>query len=179
MGVGQNFMYRNEKDRTGRASKAGALAEDCFKNSIDGFFDSDIHLTGVDNGQFDAIDFKCNLKMNIDVKSRKDPSSIWIEFKNINGYDGWLYGRATHFAFEREHDFIIVSKLDLIRLVNEIVDKNTIVDSPADCMYKMYSRKKYGREDLLTKIRPDDLTGIPHMTISKQVARSEDSSLFL
>lgn len=172
-------MYRNEKDRTGRASRAGAFAENSFKDSINEFFGSDIRLTGVDNGQFDAIDFKCNLKMNVDVKSQKDPSSVWIEFKNINGYDGWLYGDATHFAFERKQDFIIVSKFDLIRLVNRIVDKNTVVDSPAHCLYKMYGRKKYGRKDLLTKIRPDDLKRIPHMTISKQVASSEDSSLFL
>ena len=164
--------YRNEMDRTGRASKQGASAESNFKKSIDGFFGSNIELTGVHNGQFDHIDFRCNVSMDVDVKSIKDPESLWIEFKNIAGNAGWLYGRATHFAFERKEGFLIVSKWDLIQLVDSLVDKDTHVNSPKACMYKMYSRKKYGRDDLLSKIHPDDLYKIPYILVSKNAMNS-------
>ncbi len=172
-------MYRNEFDKTGKASKQGANAEQEFKNALDGFFGSNIELTGVDNGQFDHIDFRCNLSMDVDVKSIKDPATLWIEFKNVGGYDGWLYGSATHFAFERKDSFQIVTKKDLIDLVDKLVDFDTMVSSPKDCMYKMYSRKKYGRDDLLSKIHPDDLYSIPYVMIKKKSEISEISNPFL
>jgi hypothetical protein len=34
-------------------------------------------------------------------------------------------------------------------------------------LYKLYSRSKYGRKDLLTKIKPKDLKEIPHTCLSK------------
>ena len=161
-------MYRNEKDRTGRASWKGAKAEVDFKNSLDGFFGSDLKLTGVDDGQFDHIDFVCELNMKVDVKAIKDPSSIWVELKNIKGYDGWLYGKATHIAFERHDHFKVVRRLDLVELVDKLVDKTTMVELPKDCLYKIYQRKKYDRDDMLTKILPSDLDTIQNVTVKKE-----------
>jgi len=169
--------YRNEMDRTGRASEQGATAESNFKKSIDGFFGSNIELTGVHNGQFDHIDFRCNVSMDVDVKSIKDPETLWIEFKGISGKAGWLYGKATHFAFERRDEFQIVCKEDLIKLVDSLVDKDAHVSSPKACMYKMYSRKKYGRDDLLSKIHPDDLYKIPYILVSKNASDSTSVSV--
>ena len=169
--------YRNEMDRTGRASEQGATAESNFKKSIDGFFGSNIELTGVHNGQFDHIDFRCNVSMDVDVKSIKDPETLWIEFKGISGEAGWLYGKATHFAFERRDEFQIVCKEDLIKLVDSLVDKDAHVSSPKACMYKMYSRKKYGRDDLLSKIHPDDLYKIPYILVSKNASDSTSVSV--
>ena len=60
----------------------------------------------------------------------------------------------------------MVRKDDLISLVNELCTKEK-VDSPDDCLYKLYSRSKYGRKDLLTKIEPKDLKKIPHTCLSK------------
>ena len=90
---------------------------------------------------------------------------------NYNRYlNDWV--RATHFAFERKEGFLIVSKWDLIHLVDSLVDKDTHVNSPKACMYKMYSRKKYGRDDLLSKIHPDDLYKIPYILVSKNAMNS-------
>lgn len=172
-------MYRNEYDRTGRASRQGANAENVFKKSLDSFFGANIKFTDVDNGQLDHIDFRCKFEMTVDVKSIKDPNTLWVEFKNVKGYDGWLYGDATHFAFEREEFFLVVKKFDLISLVDDLVDKDCMVDSPNECMYKMYTRKKYGRDDLLTKIHPDDLYKIPYMLIKKEIKLDVGSNLFL
>ena len=50
---------------------------------------------------------------SVDVKtmkrtSRSDANAqdkwIWIEFNNVNGNDGWLYGEADYIAFERKKD---------------------------------------------------------------------------
>jgi len=106
-GWGIFLMYRSEYDKTGRASRKGAEAEIAFKKAMDSFFGSNIEYTDEDNGQFDHIDFRCSLGMTVDVKSIKDPETIWIEIKNIKGYDGWLYGDCTHFAFERESFFFL------------------------------------------------------------------------
>jgi len=71
----------------------------------------------------------------------------------------------------------------LIKLVDSLVDKDTHVSSPRACMYKMYSRKKYGRDDLLSKIHPDDLYKIPYILVSKNASdstpRKDDSSCFI
>jgi hypothetical protein len=121
--------------------------------------------------------------MDVDVKSIKDPETLWIEFKGISGGAGWLYGKATHFAFERKDEFQIVCKEDLIELVDSLVDKDAHVSSPKACMYKMYSRKKYGRDDLLSKIHPDDLYKIPYILVSKNASnptsRKKDSDCFI
>lgn len=173
------MMYRSEYDKTGRASRRGAEAEIAFKKAMDSFFGSNIEYTDENNGQFDHIDFRCSLGMTVDVKSIKDPETIWIEIKNIKGYDGWLYGDCTHFAFERESFFQLVKKFDLINLVDDLVDRECMVDSPKDCMYKMYSRKKFGRDDLLTKIDPQDLYKIPYIKIKKNTESDVDLNPFL
>ena len=67
----------------------------------------------------------------------------------------------------------------MIDLVDKLVDFDTMVSSPKDCMYKMYTRKKYGRDDLLTKIHPDDLYSIPYIILKKKTEISEISNPFL
>lgn len=160
------MAYQNKFDTTGRASQEGAKAEQVFKDIVDEFFDSDIEASDFTD-QLKHIDFHCNLPITVDVKSLKDPNTVWIELKNVQGKDGWLHGEATHIAFERPQVFVLVKREDLIGLVDELVDMDTIVDSAADCLYKLYSRTKWGRKDLLTKIRPTDLTSIPYLLIKK------------
>lgn len=160
------MAYQNKFDTTGRASQEGAKAEQVFKDIVDQFFDSDIQASNLSD-QFKHIDFHCNLPIKVDVKSIKDPNTVWIELKNVQGKDGWLHGDATHIAFERPQAFVLVKREDLIGLVDKLVDINTIVDTADDCLYKLYSRTKWGRKDLLTKIRPDDLASIPYLLIKK------------
>ncbi len=157
--------YQNKFDKSGKNRKNGERAEVGFKDCIKLFFNGFVRKTDIDE-ELDHIDYECRVKFNVDVKSVKDSETIWIELKNVGGYEGWLYGKSTHFAFERENYYILVKKEDLIELVERLTEK-TMVDSPKDCLYKLYSRTKFGRKDLLTKIKPTDLKSIQHLFISK------------
>lgn len=172
-------MYRNKFDKTGRASRRGARAEKIFKKSLDSFFGSNISYTDLDDGQLEHIDFRCKLGMTVDVKSMTNPDSLWIELKNVQGNEGWLYGDCTHFAFERKDFFQIVRKFDLINLVDELVDKDCMVESTKDSLYKVYSRKNFGRDDLISKIKFEDLDRIPHMIMKKNSELDIDLNPFL
>ena len=51
----------------------------------------------------------------VDVKGNNLPDEIWVEFKNVRGDDGWLYGGATIIAFDmpEEGGFSIVDREEL------------------------------------------------------------------
>ena len=60
-------------------------------------------------------------KIAVDVKARKkkhrggayDDSVIWVEFHNVRGNQGWVYGMADKIAFERAEDFLFVDRENL------------------------------------------------------------------
>ena len=49
-------------------------------------------------------------KWGVDVKGNNLPDEIWVEFKNVRGDKGWLYGGASIIAFDmpEEGGFSIV-----------------------------------------------------------------------
>ena len=157
--------YTNKFDTKGEARVNGYRAELGFKDALSVFFNAQIIKSTLQE-EFSHVDYNCKMQFKVDVKSIKDPNTIWIELRNVQGESGWLYGDASHFAFERQKYFVMVRKDDLISLVHDLT-KNEKVDSPDDCLYKLYSRSKYGRKDLLTKIKPEDLKEIPHTCLSK------------
>ena len=157
--------YTNKFDTKGEARTNGYRAEAGFKDALSVFFNAGVRKSTLQE-EFSHVDYDCKMQFKVDVKSIKDPSTVWIELKNVQGDKGWLYGDASHFVFEREKYFVMVRKDDLISLVDELCTKEK-VDNPDDCLYKLYSRSKYGRKDLLTKIEPKDLKKIPHTCLSK------------
>ena len=161
------MTYQNKFDVTGNASRQGSAAEQVFKESVDNFFDVDITPSNLVE-QFKHIDYHCELPMAVDVKSIKDPETVWVELKNVQGKKGWLYGDATHIAFQRPLGFVVVKRLHLLELVEALVDMDAMVSSPADCLYKLYSRRKWGRKDLLTKIKPTDLNSLSYVLIKNE-----------
>jgi hypothetical protein len=79
---------------------------------------------------------------------------LWIEFKNVLGNNGWLFGSADFIAFERQNDFVLVARKNLITLCEKIVKKEK-VSNPIDALYKTFSRKT--RKDELSLIKMDDI----------------------
>ena len=84
---------------------------------------------------------------SVDIKARKKTSRndsqaqddwIWIEFQNVRGNAGWLYGEADNIAFETQDDFIIVDRKSFL------------------AKYKTYRRA--GRQDLLTMVELSQIT---------------------
>jgi hypothetical protein len=73
----------------------------------------------------------------------------------VAGNQGWLYGASDYIVFERESDFVIVPRGNLVSLCERLVS-NVTVDKSKDCLYKKYSRKD--RKDELSLIKMKDIT---------------------
>lgn len=166
------MTYRNQHDHTGKCSQNGERAENLFRTII-----NNIGGTATPSSlaeQFKGIDYHVDLSGRVDVKSRgrtrrgdasPDAKRVWLELKNVQGRKGWVYNEADYIAFEREHRYLVVKRLSLCELIDNLVDMDDIVLSPAECMYNLYSR--VGRKDLLTKVHVDDLLTCSHYTLPK------------
>jgi hypothetical protein len=91
----------------------------------------------------------------------------WVELHGVNPNDqGWLFGRNTDWiAFETNKSFILVDKQKLIKLVKESIDTTSLVLSPGEAKYRVYSRKN--RFDAITLIETEKLNQIAEETWDK------------
>lgn len=124
--------------------------------------------------QFSHVDFVLNKddkEWRVDVKGAKkkkrtdesvDYSVLWLEFRNGNGGWGWLTKEngASHIAFELEKEFILVNRRELKELTEKLCNLEKMVDSAKKALYCGY--KRFGRRDLLTLIKTEDLKQINH-----------------
>ena len=101
---------------------------------------------------------------SVDIKARKKTSRgnsqaqddwIWIEFQNVRGNAGWLYGEADRIAFETQDNFIIVDRSSLIDYVENAVDMGKSVKYSSQARYKTYRRAN--RNDLLTMVELSEI----------------------
>lgn len=105
-------------------------------------------------------------KKSLDLKGLKRSSRhggfaewdwLWIEYKNVQGDKGWLYGEQDIIVFECPRFFISVKREQLKDLCESIApfNENNIVTKPEDAKRKIYSRS--GRLDILTRINIIDI----------------------
>lgn len=94
--------------------------------------------------------------LGVDVKGNNLPDEIWVEFKNVNGKKGWLFGEATTIAFDMPElaGFVVVDRKDLADYCKENVDFSATVPRK-DAYKKVYRR--HGRQDMITKLCLEDL----------------------
>ena len=92
----------------------------------------------------------------VDIKGNVFPDSIWVEFKNVEGNLGWVFGEAKWIAFDMPElgAFVRVLRQDLVDWCKQHVEYQVIVPKK-DCYRKGYSRKD--RDDLITRICLADL----------------------
>lgn len=118
--------------------------------------------------QFRHIDFISETLGTFDVKARKrinrsDNSEqdqfVWIEFKNVAGNEGWLYGQADFIAFEQLDHFIVVKREHLVGLAENKCNLKEIVQTSNKALYRGYTRK--GRKDLISIIKMSDIKQLP------------------
>ncbi len=83
---------------------------------------------------------------------------IWVEFRNVRGEGGWLYGKADLIAFEIENEFWLVKRTSLVDLVDKLVDKSQLATNASEALYRIYTR--HGRYDQISKIQTTDLNPI-------------------
>lgn len=75
---------------------------------------------------------------------------LWVEFKNIDGGPGWLYGAAVFLATEVEDGFYLIP-LKSLRSWSELqVDRTARVTKPHHAKYKSYTRRE--RQDEMSLI---------------------------
>ena len=132
--------------------------------------------------QFDHIDFHLTseeedgtMTAMIDVKARKrinrnddefDDEWLWIEFKNVRGKQGWIYGVADFIAFEIKDSFILSYRKELCDWCLDHVDIKNIVKNAQEAEYVAYSRK--GKQDLIARILTEDVIKLPHSQVWKK-----------
>ena len=158
------MAYRNSLDKSGECSKNGKNAENAFLALVK-TKKCEVREATLKE-QFDHIDYvitKDNIEIAFDVKAMKKISRasnkfssdlVWVEFKNVSGKDGWLYGKSQYIAFERENDYVIVYRKKLLDFCEKNVKKEKVFYS-RDALYKMYTRD--GRKDVISIIQMNDL----------------------
>ena len=117
--------YRNSFDFNGQNQLSGEKAEDLFENlalkknlkvqkatTKQQLSHIDFILTNAKNQSF-FFDIKARKKVSRSSDSYSD-DLVWIEFKNVAGNQGWLYGGSDYIVFEREDDFVIVPSWFLV-----------------------------------------------------------------
>jgi len=91
----------------------------------------------------------------VDVKGNRHPKTIWVEFKNVRGKEGWLNGLAEFIAFDiaEEGGFVVVRRQELLDWCKENVSSEFVTKAKAH--RNLYQRE--GREDVLTKLHLEDI----------------------
>ena len=161
-------MYVNEFDTNKSCATIGTKAEDLFETWL---ISKKINYRRATlEEQYKHIDFivehlKTGEKMTVDVKapkkrSRYDSSTnedvIWVEFVNVRGDKGWLYGenKYTIFYYREKHGFLCVETQDLAKLCEKLCTKG-VAYRASDALYKKYTRD--GRKDVISIIHLRDI----------------------
>lgn len=116
----------------------------------------------------------------VDIKGLKrldrggiqNDSLILIEFKNVNGYDGWIYGIEDYVAFELKEGFVFCERQKLLDYVLTKVDINgQVYESPTRDKkpYVLYQRSQYGRKDIFTHLTKAEILNLKSAMWRKNV----------
>ena len=171
------MAHKNRYDKTGEAFENGDKAESSFETAI--------RKAGLScektsfQEEIRHIDFWVEgskiPRMAVDVKSRKkvkraddkfNDEVVRIEFANVQGRKGWLYGSSDIVAFEREHDFLLVDRKLLVKLCEKLCDLSQLNVAVGMPLYTGYQRK--GRKDILSLIKITDIIDeIKHTVLTK------------
>jgi len=118
------------------------------------------------------------MEIRFDVKKIKNKKQsqewLWIEFKNAKGEDGWIHGDAHFVAFERNYDFIVVNRKEMVKMLNsgKIRYDLPFVDLAKKAKYRIYKRS--GKPEEITQINVKDLKDLKSYQVwKKQDAASE------
>lgn len=161
-------MKQHRLDPSGRAFALGTKAENSFVEyaSTKGWKVSAATKYEDTREHIDYILTKDDVVLKVDVKSekrvsRKDNETqtdfIWIEFCNGAGEVGWLFGKATHIAFQEGEEYLVVPREKLQERVDSLVTGSKAYRA-SDALYKLYTR--FGRQDLLTMLKRSDIVDL-------------------
>lgn len=147
--------------RYAQCSKDGDKAEDLFKQKV-----LDLNLNyrkgSKEDDWYKHIDCYVN-GYGVDVKGNRHLETIWLEYSNVNGNKGWLRGDAKYIAMNilELNCFSIYNRTDLLDFVKQNVKEKT---TNKNDYLKFYNREKWGKKDLIVKVRYSD---IKHLELKK------------
>jgi hypothetical protein len=117
---------------------------------------------------YDHIDWwivKEGRKFGVDVKGGNHPGSIWVEFKNVRGNSGWMYGKADLIAFDMPElgGFCLVKREDLLEY--SLNNVNMFYRPKAEATRYLYQRE--GRNDVISRLELSDLLKVKSYKVLK------------
>lgn len=174
-------MYINQFDTTGQCAVRGKEAEDIFERWL--IEQGREYRRATKEEQYEHVDFIVKNPLTdeyttIDVKAPKsicrgdgiNNQILWVEFKNVRGEEGWLYGKNGYVAFyhpfhipnshshyfgsDYTNFFIVVKTDEFADLCEKLCNKDSTND-PKDAFYKRYTRA--GRKDEISIITMQDV----------------------
>ena len=175
-------VERNKRDRRD-CLEVGMAAQDIFADILMlAGYKIRIALTQEDIREHWDIEARAGGRLvKFDVKARKRLSRwneqqddfVWVELRGVNrGNLGWLYGgKADYIAFERAGDFVVISRKQLIGLVDKLVNPTKIVTKPHEALYSIYRRA--GREDKVTLLKMTDILSADGVKVMRKPATPE------
>jgi len=176
----QAFIKKRDSHGPGKVKGGGELADDTSRqlgqNAEDLFYNyfrtNNIRIrvaTTTENRKrhYDFVVFEKSLDRFIKVevkaiKARKrglppDPSIVYLEVNDIEGYPGWIYGEADYVAFQTPNGFVMVNRLGLVDKVKHFFDKLPYV-TQSGLDYTLYGR--FNRMDLVMVLPFDEILSI-------------------
>ena len=158
-------MVKNSRRQYSR--QQGDLSEKRFVEACEkvGY---EVKKATVKEDMFAHIDYWVKRKgswYGVDVKGNRHPKTIWVEFKNVQGKEGWLNGQAEFISFDIAElgGFCVVRREELKEWCVVNVDSKFVTKE--DAYRKLYQRAE--RKDVLTKIYLTDLEELKSFTLLK------------
>ena len=155
--------YKTKFDTRG-ASEWGVDGEAKFVSACESKGYS-VEKTEDEDDIYNHIDYyliKNGKKIGIDVKHLKDTKRAFIEFKNVRGNDGWMYGNANCICFIVGSKYVLVYRKELLEyMATKMNIKGLPFRMRPEEYYVMYGRS--GRKDRYAMIPPKDLLNVKHL----------------
>lgn len=96
---------------------------------------------------------------------RPDNDITWLEFQNVLGERGWLYGDAVYLAFRRIGLTAFVRRDCLADYAEKLVAGKAISDvRPVVCGIP-YTRSRWGRNDITVMVPLDEVERLAEFTL--------------
>jgi hypothetical protein len=144
MGRGNNSFKPGEE--TGALIR-GLKAEDAFQKLLG----DTARKSGAFADRAEHWDFnvKFDVKKIRSVDEWGEANFVWVELMNINGNEGWLYGKADYIAFETTKYWVIVETEKLREFIKRVVTNTELLFDRKE-PYRLYRRK--GRLDKVVMV---------------------------
>ncbi len=150
------FVARQLETQVGGMIRVATQAEDIYDHV-------DFWWTKPD-GAIVGVDVK-GMKKRSRYDDRPDNDITWLEFRNVHGEAGWLYGKATYLAFRRIGLTVFVDRLRLVGYAEDMIRGKQVVDRrPVVCGIP-YTRSRWGRNDVTVMVPLDDVQALAEFVL--------------